>query len=304
MSLVGELFFFMGLQIKQRSEGMFISQEKYAKNLVKKFGLDQSQHKRTPVATHAKITKDTVGTAFDHKLYRSMIGSLLYLTASRPDIAYVVGICAQYQSNPRTSHLNAVKQIIKYVHEATNFGILYSYDTSSESVGYCDADCACSTGDRKSTSGRCFFLGNNLVSWFSKKQNCVSLSTAEAEYIAAGIGCTQMIWMKNMLNEYVIIQGVMTLYCDNLSAIDISKNPVQHSRTKHIDIRHRFIRDLIENKGLTPISSASVEILLVESRSLATAISLMSERRLEIDSLIRHLKTFVPSSSQGNPSID
>ncbi|KAA0045419.1 putative mitochondrial protein [Cucumis melo var. makuwa] len=138
MSLVGELSCFLRLQIKQISEGMFISQEKYVKNLVKKFGLDQSQHKRTPVATHAKITKNMVGTEVDHKLYRSMIGSLLYLTASRPDIAYAVGICARYQSDPR------------------------------------------STDDRKNTSGRCFFLGNNLVSWFSKKQNCVSLSIAEA----------------------------------------------------------------------------------------------------------------------------
>ncbi|XP_050942683.1 uncharacterized mitochondrial protein AtMg00810-like [Cucumis melo] len=100
MSLVGELSCFLGLQIKQRSEEMFISQEKYAKNLVKKFGLDQSQHKRTPTVTHAKITKNTIGTAVDHKLYRSMIGSLLYLTASKPDIAYAVGICARYQSDP------------------------------------------------------------------------------------------------------------------------------------------------------------------------------------------------------------
>ncbi|KAL0560154.1 hypothetical protein IC582_000548 [Cucumis melo] len=251
MSLVDEQSCFLGLQTKQRSERMFISQEKYVKNLVKKFGLDQSQYKRTPVATHAKITKDTVGTAIDHKLYRSMIGSLLYLTASRPDIAYAVGTCAQYQSDPRTSHLNAVKRIIKYVHGTTDFGILYSYGTSSELVRYCDADWAGSADDRKSTSSGCFFLGNNLVSWLSKKQNCVSLSTAEAEFIAAGSGCTQMIWMKNMLNEYEIIQDVITLYCDNMSAIDISKNPVHHSRTKHIDIRHHFIRDLIENKVIT-----------------------------------------------------
>ncbi|KAL0553674.1 hypothetical protein IC582_007575 [Cucumis melo] len=180
-----------------------------------------------------------------------MIGSLLYLTACRPDIAYVVGICARYQSDPRTSHLNAVKRMIKYVHGTTDFGILYSYDTSFELVGYCVADWAGSVHDRKSTSGGCFFLGNNIVSWFSKKQNCVSLSTVEAEYIAVGSGCTQMLWMKNMLNEYGIIQDVMTLYCDNMSAIDISKNPVQHSRTKHIDIRHHFIRELVENKVIT-----------------------------------------------------
>ncbi|XP_050935168.1 uncharacterized mitochondrial protein AtMg00810-like [Cucumis melo] len=140
MSLVGELSCFLGLQVKQRSEGIFISQEKYAKNIVNKFGLNRSQYKRTPAATHAKITKDSIGTAVDHKLCRSMIGSLLYLTTSRPDIAYAVGIYARYQLDPHISYLNAVKQIIKYVHGTTNFRILYSYDTSSELVGYCDAD--------------------------------------------------------------------------------------------------------------------------------------------------------------------
>ncbi|TYK28190.1 putative gag-pol polyprotein [Cucumis melo var. makuwa] len=138
MSMVGELSCFLGLQIKQKSEGIFISQEKYAKNIIKKFGLEQSRHKRTPTVTQVKIIKDTNGARADHKLYRSIIGSLLYLTASRPNIAYVVGICARYQADPRMSHLEAVKRILKYVHGTSDFGILYSYDTTSILVGYCD----------------------------------------------------------------------------------------------------------------------------------------------------------------------
>ncbi|KAL0539388.1 hypothetical protein IC582_023600 [Cucumis melo] len=145
------------------------------------------------------------------------------------------------------SHLEAVKWILKYVHGTSDFGILYPYDTTSILVGYCNADWADSSDDRKSTSGGCFFLRNNLISWFSKKQNCVSLSTAEAEYIVARSACTQLIWMKNMLHEYGLTQDIITLYCDNMSAIDISKNSVQHSQTKHIDIRHHFIRE-VENK--------------------------------------------------------
>ncbi|TYK18114.1 putative gag-pol polyprotein [Cucumis melo var. makuwa] len=192
MSMVGELSCFLGLQIKQKSESIFISQEKYVKNIVKKFGLEQSRHKRTPATTQVKITKDTNGARADHKLYRSIIESLLHLTASRPDIAYAVGICVRYQTDPQMSHLEAVKRILKYVHGTSDFGILYSYDTTSILVGYCDADWAGSTDDRKTTSGGCFFLGNNLISWFSKKQNCVSLSTTEAEYIAAGSACTQL----------------------------------------------------------------------------------------------------------------
>jgi len=120
---------------------------------------------------------------------------------------------------------------------------LYSHSTSARLVGCAD--------DRKSTSGGCFFLGNNLISWFSEKQNSVSLSTAEAEYIAAGSCCSQLVWMKQMLKKYNVEQDVLTLYCDNLSAINISKNPIQHSRTKHIDIRHHFIMDLVEEKVVT-----------------------------------------------------
>ena len=130
----------------------------------------------------------------------------------------------------------------------SNYGIWYSFDTNASLVGFSDADCAGNCDDRKSTSGGCFFLGNNLVSWFCKKQNSISLSTAEAEYIAAGSGCTQLLWMKQMLVDYRFNQGTLTLFCDNMSAINISKNPIQHSRTKHIDIRHHFIRELVENK--------------------------------------------------------
>src|ERR1044072_2055643 len=180
-----------------------------------------------------------------------MIGSLLYLTTSRPDITFVVGVCARYQAQPKASHLIQAKRIIKYVSGTSDYGILYTHGTSSSLTGYCDADWARSADDRKSTSGGCFFLGNNLISWFSKKQNFVSLSTAEAEYIAAGSSCTQLLWMKQMLEEYNVAQHVMTLFCDNLSAINISKNPVLHSRAKHIDIRHHFIRDLIEDKIIT-----------------------------------------------------
>ncbi|KAK2451550.1 putative mitochondrial protein [Trifolium repens] len=251
MSLVGELTYFLGLQIKQMEDTIFISQSKYARNIVRKFGMDNASHKRTPTPTHLKLTKDEQGVGVDQSLYRSMIGSLLYLTASRPDITFAVGVCARYQAQPKVSHLNQVKRILKYVNGTCDYGMMYSHCENSNLCGYCDADWVGSADDRKSTSGGCFFLGSNLISWFSKKQNCVALSTAEAEYIAAGSSCSQLVWMKQMLKEYDVEQDVITLYCDNLSAINISKNPVQRSKTKHIDIRHHFIRDLVENKVVT-----------------------------------------------------
>ena len=137
---------------------------------MKKFGLENARHKRTPAATHVKITKDEKGEDVDQSLYRSMIGSLLYLTASRPDITFAVGFCARYQAQPKVSHLMQVKRIIKYISGTSEYGILYTHGTSSTLFGYCDADWAGSADDRKSTSGGCFFLGNNLISWFSKKK--------------------------------------------------------------------------------------------------------------------------------------
>ncbi|CAA0809608.1 cysteine-rich RLK (RECEPTOR-like protein kinase) 8, partial [Striga hermonthica] len=128
-----------------------------------------------------------------------MIGSLLYLTASRPDICFSVGLCARYQAAPKESHIKAVKNIIKYIGGTTKYGLFYSADTNLHLAGYCDADWA---NDRKSTSGGCFYIGSNLVSWFCKKQNCISLSTTEAEYIAAGSCCSQLVWMKQILSEY------------------------------------------------------------------------------------------------------
>ena len=263
MSMVGELTYFLGLQVKQMEDSIFLSQSKYAKNIVKKFGLESASHKRTPAPTHLKLSKDEKGVDVDQSLYRSMIGSLLYLTASRPDIAFAVGVCARYQADPKVSHLNQVKRIIKYVHGTCDYGMLYTHGSNPVLTGYCDADWAGSADDRKSTSGGCFFLGNNLISWFSKKQNCVSLSTAEAEYIAAGSSCSQLVWMKQMLTEYNVTQDVMTLYCDNLSTINITKNPIQHSRTKHIDIRHHFIRDLVENKVIT-LEHVATELQLAD----------------------------------------
>ncbi|CAM8954199.1 unnamed protein product [Rhodiola kirilowii] len=251
MSMVGEMCYFLGLQVKQKADSIFISQSKYARNLIKKFDLEKATHKRTPAATHVKVTKGEAGTRVDQTLYISMIGSLLYLIASRPDIAHAVGVCARYQANSKESHLMNVKRIIRYICGTTDYGLWYTKDTNSCLVGYCDADWAGNAEDRKITSGGCFFQGNNQVSWFSKKQNNISLSTAEAEYIAAGSCCTQMLWMKQMLEEYGVKQDTMTLYCDNMSAISISKNPVQHSRTKHIDIRHHFIRELVEKKTIT-----------------------------------------------------
>ncbi|XP_058751636.1 uncharacterized mitochondrial protein AtMg00810-like [Vicia villosa] len=151
MSMVGELTYSLGLQIKQMEDSTFLSQRKYAKNIMKKFGMDNASHKRTPAPTHLKLSKDEGGISVDQSLYRSMIGSLLYLTASRPDIAFAVGVCSRYQAEPKVSHLNQVKRIFKYVNGTSDYGILYTNRSDPVLTGYCDIDWAGNADDRKST---------------------------------------------------------------------------------------------------------------------------------------------------------
>jgi len=190
MSMIGELNYFLGLQVKQSSEGIFISQSKYAKDLVKRFGLDGKSHARTPMSTNIKINSDLAGKLVDPTLYRSMIGSLLYLTASRSDIAFSVGVCAHFQANPKEFHLTKVKRILRYVNDTLLYGIWYSRETNLAVAGYSDADWARNADERKNTSGGCFYVGNNLVAWMSRKQASISLSIAEAKYIVALSCCT------------------------------------------------------------------------------------------------------------------
>ena len=203
---------------------------------MKKLGFKSASSVRTPMSPNVKLTVDLLGKSVDSSLYRSMIGSILYLTANRLDISYSVGVCARYQANPKESHMISLKRIIKYIKTTANFGVWYSKDTNDVLAGYSDVDWAGNADDRKSTSRGCFYVGNNLVSWMSKKQNSISLSIVEVDYIAAGSCCTQLLWMQKLFHDYGICQEHLTIYCDNTSAINISKNLVQLSQTKHIEI--------------------------------------------------------------------
>ncbi|KAK2966781.1 hypothetical protein RJ640_022740 [Escallonia rubra] len=191
MSMMGELTFFLGLQIKQSKEGIFINQSKYTGEPSKRFGLEKAKPRGTPISPSVNLIKDENGKDVDSKIFRGMIGSLLYLTASRPDIMFSVCICARFQACPKESHLSAIKRIFKYLSGTLNLGLWYPRNSSIDLVGFSDSDYAGCLVDRKSTSGTCQFLGDALVSWHSKKQTSVALSTAEAEYVAAGSCCAQ-----------------------------------------------------------------------------------------------------------------
>ena len=231
MSVMGELSFFLGLQIYQKEDGIFIIQSKYVKELLKKFDMEDSSPANTPISTTTKLDLDPKGKKVDQKVYRGMVGSLLYLTASRrPYIMFATCLCARFQYDPNESHLITTKRIFIYLKGTQYLGLWYPKDSGFDLVGYSDSDYAGCRIDRKSTTGSCQFLGGTLVSWFSKKQHYESSSNAEAEYIATGSCCAQILWMKNQLLDYGLVLNNIPILCDNTSAIAISENPVQHSR--------------------------------------------------------------------------
>ncbi|GJR16733.1 putative ribonuclease H-like domain-containing protein [Tanacetum coccineum] len=191
MSSMGELTFFLGLQVQQKKKGIFISQDKYVHEILKKFNYTDVKSASTPTDLEKPLVKDADADDVDEHLYRSMIGSLMYLTASRPDIMFAVCACARFQVSPKTSHLLAVKRIFRYLKGKPSLGLWYSKDSPLELVAYTDSDYAGATLDRKSTTGGCQFLGNRLISWQCKKQTVVATSTTEAEYVAAANCCGQ-----------------------------------------------------------------------------------------------------------------
>jgi hypothetical protein len=184
MSIMRELTIFLGIQVKQTKEGTFVHQAKYMNDLIKKFTMAGAKPVSTTMSTTTTLDPDEDGEVVNQREYRSMIGSLLYLTATRPDIQFAVCLCARFQASPRTSHHQAVQRIFRYLKQILKFRIWYSASSSLDFVGFLDADFARNDIDQKSTSGTCHFLRSSLVCWSSRKQSSVDQSTTEAEYVA------------------------------------------------------------------------------------------------------------------------
>ncbi|GJW54926.1 ribonuclease H-like domain-containing protein [Tanacetum coccineum] len=212
-------------------------------NFLMSKGFTKGQSIGTPMATKPKLDADLSGEPVDQTDYHSKIGSLMYLTSSRPDIVQAVCYCARYQARPTEKHLKEVKRIFRYLRGTINMGLWYPKDFGFELTAFLDADHAGCIDTRKSTSGGIQFLGDKLVSWMSKKQDCTAMSSAKVEYVALSASCAQVMWTGTQLKDYGFNYDKIPLYCDSQSAIAISCNPVQHSRTKHIHTRYHFIKE-------------------------------------------------------------
>ena len=238
MSAMGEMTFFLGLQVQQTESGIFIHQTKYVGDILNRFQMSDATPIGTPLPQNHGITPDLKGEAVSPSYYRAMIGSLMYPTC----------LLARYQVNPKASHLAAAKRIFRYLKGCPDTGLWYPRDNNFDLIAFSDSDFGGCKIDGKSTTAGCQFLGNRLVTWQCKKQTCVATSTCEAEYIAASSCCSQVLWIQQQLRDYGFEFLTTPIYVDNSAALDITRNPVQHSKTKHIEIKYHFIRDCFEKR--------------------------------------------------------
>jgi hypothetical protein len=249
MKYLGLMQYFMGMEVYKNEDEIFICKTKYAKDMLKKFDMVECKLASTPTAHGIVLCRDDGVEIVDETTYKSIVGSLMFLTHTRPDISYSVFLISRYMTEPSEIHMKATKRILRYVKGTLNFGIHYYTSKRFNLVGFSDFDWGGSLDDQKSTSGNCLSFGSGLITWSSKKQSIVSLSSTEAEYVAVTSTGTQALWLRKVLEEIgeKKIHPTMIL-CDNTSAIKLAKNPVHHRRTKHFDLKYQFIRDLVQKK--------------------------------------------------------
>ncbi|XP_021971467.1 uncharacterized mitochondrial protein AtMg00810-like [Helianthus annuus] len=247
MKDLGPLSYFLGITVSRIGQTMFLSQKSYALDIVNRAGMSSCNPVSTPVDTKPKLAASS-GTLFeDPTLYRSLAGALQYLTFTRPDISYAVQQICIHMHRPSVDHWQALKRIIRYIQGTADYGLTLSSCSDISLRAYTDADWAGCPDTRRSTSGYCVYMGPNLLSWSSKRQSTISRSSAEAEYRAVANVVAEICWLRNLLLELRRPLSKATLvYCDNISAIYLSSNPVQHQRTKHIELDIHFVREQVQ----------------------------------------------------------
>ena len=262
---LGELKYFLGIEMCRSKEGMFMSQRKYTLDILKEAGDLGGRTAKTPLEEGYKVMREGEiedKPYEDMKHYRRMVGKLIYLTITRPDVCFAVNQVSQHMQAPKMYHWNMVERILRYLREAPGQGVWLGCNKSTEIVGYCDADWAGDRKDRRSTTGYCTFIGGNLVTWKSKKQKIVSCSSAEAEYRAMRKLTSELIWIRNLLTDLGIeTKAPITMHCDNQAAIHIASNNVFHERTKHIEVDCHKVRQAVEQQIILPCYTRSEEQL-------------------------------------------
>ncbi|CAN0896019.1 Retrovirus-related Pol polyprotein from transposon TNT 1-94 [Linum grandiflorum] len=256
---LGELSYFLGLQIHRSAQGILVNQAKYVTDLLNLAHMADARPAPTPIELNLKLSKDDGELLSDPTSYRKLVGSLIYLNSTRPDVAYAVQIVSQFMAHPRAPHMNAVTRILRYLCGTRDLGIFFPSIGSTSLTAFADADYAGCVDTRRSTSGWCVRFGSAFVSWRCKKQERVSKSSTEAEYRSMSDVCSEIVWLTRLLSDLgVTISLPVDLFGDNTSAIQIATNPVLHERTKHIETHIHYIRDLV-NSGVVRLHYLSSE---------------------------------------------
>ncbi|XP_022024683.1 uncharacterized mitochondrial protein AtMg00810-like [Helianthus annuus] len=246
MTDLGRLHHFLGIKVDQLKNGIFLSQQQYAKDIISRASMTACKPCTTPVDLSSKLSASDGPRFSDPTLYRSLAGALQYLTFTRPDISYAMQQICLFMHDPRDAHYSFMKRIIRYIQGTIDYGIRMVKSRTNELVEYSDAYWGGCPDSRRSTSGYCVFLGDNLISWSSKRQPTVSHSSAKAEYRGVASAVAEATWIRNLLLElHTPLRQASIIYCDNVSAVYLSDNPVQHQRTKHIEIGIHFVRDKV-----------------------------------------------------------
>jgi hypothetical protein len=249
MKDLGELKYFLGIEVSRSDKGIFLSQRKYALDLLSETGMTACSPASTPMEENLKLHGDSNQVPTNKERYQRLVGRLMYLAHTRPDLAYSLSVVSQFMHSPSEEHMNAVTRILRYLKSSPGKGILFTKGHNLDVNGYTDADWAGSIQDRRSTSGYFTFVGGNLVTWRSKKQEVVARSSAEAEYRGMAKAICELLWIRNlMIDLHIKPVNPMKLYCDNKAACDIVHNPVQHDRTKHVEVDRHFIKEKLEEK--------------------------------------------------------
>ncbi|KAK6161819.1 hypothetical protein DH2020_005200 [Rehmannia glutinosa] len=246
---LGEVHYFLGIEAQKLSSGILLNQTKYISDLLTKTNMLHCKASSTPYCSGQKLSLNDSSPFSLPSLYRSTVGSLQYLTMTRPDIAYVVHKPSQFLHAPTESHWTACNKVLRYLKGSKSLGVTFTSSPRMNLEAYADADWASSSDDRKSISGYCVFLGPNLITWSSKKQQVVARSCTEAEYRSMANATSDLVWIQSLFHELGLhIESPTVLWCDNSSAISIASNHVFHQRTKHIEIDIHFVRDKVQFK--------------------------------------------------------
>lgn len=266
MTDMGKLHYCLGITIEQEGQCLWINQKQYISNILVKYGMTEAKTVSTPTDLSVKLQMDdNYSKQVDLVMYQSIVGSLLYAAvATRPDISQAVGVISKFSSRPTKAHLTAAKRILRYLKGTASLAVKYQKSSNGTLIGYADADWAGDSEDRHPTTGNLFLMAGGPISWLSKKQAVIALSTSEAEYVSVSAATQEAVWLRRLLADIQAVpEGLTIIMEDNQGAIGIAKNPIQHARTKHIDIRYHYVREALQ-EGVISLSYCPTDKMIAD----------------------------------------